>query len=121
MASRVRALAFLLVLLSPLAALAQQTPATERVVLVVEVLTRDPRPVIACGQLGPQPRDVTARVLAVQEGHFDGATIQLSWPMCEFSRVDPGSKFKIRIVRRAGQVVTPSTRYLVRWSDPVRE
>jgi hypothetical protein len=121
-ASRARLLWLALALalaLVPLGASAQQAPRTERIVLLVEVLTRDHTPVIACGVIGAQPRDVSARVLAVQEGTFQGDTILLSWPVCEFSHVEPGDKFKVRIVRRTGHADTPSTRYLVRWEQPV--
>jgi len=89
--------------------------ATERLTLVVEVLDRDPRPVIPCGVMGAQPRDVTARVLSVQEGHFEGDRVLLSWPLCEFTRVAPGNRFRIHIRRWADAPGDPSrTRYRVR-------
>ena len=119
-----RALALALAALVPLVALAParaQSPATERVTLTVEVLERDHTPVIACGQMGAQPRDVTARVLSVEEGTFEGQRILLSWPVCEFSHVEPGDRFRIRIQRRVAQPVTPSTRFRVRWEQPLTQ
>lgn len=103
----------------PLAPSHAQAPTTERITLIVEVVTRDYTPVIPCGRVGAQPRDVTARVLTVEEGAFPGDTVLLSWPLCEFSRLGPGDQFRIRIRRRVGRPTSPSTRYLVRWEQAV--
>jgi hypothetical protein len=104
--------------LSLAATLAFAQPAgTERITLVVEVLERDSRPIIPCGMIGAQPRHVRARVIAVEEGTFGEPTIELSWPMCEFSQVQPGERHRIRVRRRAD---TPAgATYRVRWSQHV--
>jgi hypothetical protein len=73
----------------------------EVVTLAVEVISRDPRPVIPCGHVGLQPRDVEALVRAV-DGVPTAGRAHLVWGMCEFSRVDPGRRFRVRIRRRAG-------------------
>ena len=88
-------------------------PAKQRVVMQVEVVERERKPVIPCGGIGAQPRDVTARVLAVEEGAFPGDTIRLAWPMCEWSRVEPGDHFRVRIARRPGPEPEPPARYEV--------
>lgn len=88
-----------------------------RVTAVIEVLSRDRTPVIPCGQLGPQPREVVARVLAVEEGSFAPGTVRLRWALCDFSRVEPGSRFRVRFQTTAGVAPTPSSVYAVTWSE----
>lgn len=95
-----------------------QPAGTERVRLVVEVLERESRPLIPCGTIGAQPRHVRARVIEVREGRFDEPTIELSWPMCEFSGVAPGERFEITVRRRA--TTPPGATYRVRRSTPLR-
>lgn len=96
-----------------------QPAATERIRLVVEVLERDTRPLIPCGTIGAQPRHVRARVIEVREGRFDEPTIELSWPMCEFSGIEPGARFEITLRRRA--TTPPGATYRVRRSTPLRD
>jgi hypothetical protein len=92
---------------------------TERVTLVVEVIDRDPTPIIPCGIMGAQPREVTAQVIAVEEGTFAGERILLDWPMCVLGQVMPGHRYRIQIRRWTDVAVTAETRYRVRHFDPL--
>ncbi len=87
---------------------------TERLTLVVEVIDREPTPIIPCGIMGAQPRDVTARVITVEEGTFAGERILLDWPMCVLGQVMPGHRYRIQIRRWTDVAVTAETRYRVR-------
>ncbi len=113
---RLVGIAFLAVIL-PMARGHAQRRASERVTLVVEVIDRDGTPIIPCGQAGAQPRDVTARVISVEEGAFPRARILLRWPMCEL--VTPGQVFRIHIRRWTGVPDTDETRFRVRGVDAV--
>lgn len=105
-------------LVGPTGASAQRARPTEEIVLVVEVLERDPTPLIACGILGAQPRDVTARVVAVERGAFEGERVLLSWPMCEFSAVEVGARYRVHLRRFTDAPVRADMRYRVRRSAP---
>ncbi len=106
------ALSLLFVAAAP--ATAQTRRPTERVVLDVEILDRDPTPLIPCGRLGAQPRDVTARVLTVVAGHFEGDTVLLSWPRCEWRPLEVGQRARVTIRRFTDAAASPTTRYRVR-------
>lgn len=107
-----------LAVLSPLAH-AQPARATQLIVLIVEVLDRDPTPVIACGILGAQPRDVTARVVSVETGTFTDERILLRWPMCADSQVMVGERYRIHLRRWTDAAPTLATRYRVRRAEHV--
>ncbi len=109
-----------LLLMGVAASAVAQPRGTARVVLVVEVLTFDPRPVIPCGRIGAQPRDATARVERVVEGQWTAPTIELSWPVCEWNRIAPGQRHQIRVVRRTGTGDDSQRRFRVRASTAIR-
>ena len=111
----------LLCLLVATSAEAERGP-VERLTLVVEVTSRERRPVLACGRVGAQAREVVARVISVEKGRFDAGEIRLAWPMCEFSRVEPGMRFRIRARPRAApshDARSPAT-YVVTGEDALR-
>lgn len=93
---------------------AQRSRESELVTLVVEVLDRDMTPAYRCGVLGPQPRDVTARVLSVEAGTFSAERVLLRWPLCGSDEVQPGERFRIQIRRWTDVPHRPDTRYRVR-------
>ena len=114
-----RALAFpmslvLLFALLPSSHAGSQARSTERITLVVEILEREDRPTIPCGILGAQPRDVTAHVVSVEEGTFEGDRVLLSWPVCSLDSLTVGQRYRIQIRRFVDRPVTPEMRYRVR-------
>lgn len=84
------------------------------VTVVVEVLERDRTPVIPCGTIGPQPRAVVARVIAVEDGRLDRDRVRLRWPICEFTLIEPGDRFRIRLRRWLDVPADADVEYLVR-------
>ena len=105
--------AFALLLAASAPALSQ----SRRVTAVIEVVSRERTPVIPCGQLGPQPREVVARVLAVEEGSFALGTVRLRWALCSYAGIEPGSRFRVRFQVPAGVAPTPASVYAVSRSE----
>lgn len=113
-------LVFTFVAAAPLVQAQRRRP-TERVTLVVEVIDREATPTMTCGFIGPQPRDVSARVITVEEGTYGADQILLSWPLCLLGQVMPGHRYRIHIRRFTDVAATPETRYRVRGFDPITD
>lgn len=95
------------------------------VILVVEVLEIDATPATPCGRLGRQPRDVLARVVAIESDASSargalrepGETIRLRWRTCRSLPADgvvPGRRFRVVVSRRGHDA---HDRYLVRRAE----
>lgn len=99
---------------------AQPAAATERLTLVVEIVARDGTRVTPCGIHGATPRDVTARVITVEEGVFPSEQILLSWPVCEIEQLVVGARHRVQIRRFVDRPADATTRYRVRrsWAVP---
>ncbi|MFO0686519.1 MAG: hypothetical protein U0234_30950 [Sandaracinus sp.] len=99
---------------------AQPSSATERLTLVVEIVARDDTPVTPCGIHGATPRDVTARVIQVEEGAFPADQILLSWPVCTIGQLVVGARHRVQIRRYVDRPADATTRYRVRrsWAVP---
>lgn len=94
-----------------------QSRATEPIVAVVEIMERDETPIHPCGYLGAQPRDVTARILSVEEGSLEGDRVLLSWPVCSLSTIAVGRRYRVHLRVFSDTTRTPETRYRVRRSE----